>query len=107
LDSAGIASLSTLQGRTAGVIKIRNRQFNNLFWNHLFKESPSVAEFQVVKRRDDTLRISLVGRPGVPSDDIQIRRTLERFLDGIPFELVWLGSIPRTAAGKLIQVISE
>ena len=101
VDSAGIASLSTLQGRTAGVIKIRNRQFNNLFWNHLFKESPSVVEFQVIKRRDETLKISLVGRSGMPSDEVQIRRMVERFLDGIPFELVWLDSIPQNGSWQI------
>lgn len=109
-DESGIHKICELQGRTASLLELPNgRVINNLFWNHLFKEFSEVEQFQVVVRNPDSseLRILLRGSGFSPDREAQCRRTLDRLIGGIPKQFVWVQQIPRTAQGKLVQVIHE
>jgi phenylacetate-CoA ligase len=109
-DESGVHKICELQGRTASLLQLPNgRVINNLFWNHLFKEFSEVEQFQVVVRGPDPneLRILLRGNGFSPSREAQCRRTLDGLLGDIPKQLVWVQQIPRTAQGKLLQVIRE
>lgn len=109
-DESGIHKISELQGRIASLLRLPNgRVINNLFWNHLFKEFSEVEQFQVVVRSPDPseLRILLRGSGFSPSREAQCLKALDGFLGDIPKQLVWVQQIPRTAQGKLLQVIRE
>ena len=88
---------------------LNGRVINNLFWNHLFKDFSEVEQFQVVVRNPDSseLRILLRGNGFSPDREAQCRTTLDGLLGDIPKQFVWVQQIPRTAQGKLLQVIRE
>jgi phenylacetate-CoA ligase len=109
-DESGIHKISELQGRIASLLQLPNgRVINNIFWNHLFKEFSEVEQFQVVVRGPDPseLRVLLRGSGFSPSREAQCRRALDGLLGDIPKQLIWVEQIPRTAQGKLLQVIRE
>jgi phenylacetate-CoA ligase len=109
-NESGILKISELQGRTASLLKLPNgRVINNLFWNHLFKDFAEVEQFQVIVCNPDSssLRILLRGSGFSPDREAQCRRTVDNLLGGIPKQFVWVSQIPRTAQGKLLQVIRE
>jgi phenylacetate-CoA ligase len=109
-DESGIHKICELQGRTAALLELPNgRVINNLFWNHLFKEYSEVEQFQVVVRNSDSreLRILLRGSGFSSEREAQCRRTLDDLLGDIPKHFVWVKQIPRTAQGKLLQVVRE
>jgi phenylacetate-CoA ligase len=109
-DESGIHKISELQGRIASLLKLPNgRVINNLFWNHLFKDFPEVEQFQVVVRNPDSseLRILLRGSGFSPDREARCRRTLDGLLGDIRTQIIWVEQIPRTAQGKLLQVIRE
>jgi phenylacetate-CoA ligase len=109
-DESGIRKISELQGRTASLLILPNgRVINNLFWNHLFKDFTEVEQFQVVVRNPDSseLRILLRGSGFSPDREAKCRSTLDKLLGDIPKQFVWVQQIPRTAQGKLLQVIRE
>ena len=109
-DESGIHKINELQGRTASLLRLSNgKVINNLFWNHLFKEFSEVEQFQVVVRNQDSgsVRILLRGKGFSADREAQCRRTLDNLLGDIPKQFVWVQQIPRTAQGKLLQVIRE
>lgn len=109
-DESGIHRINELQGRTAALLKLPNgRVISNLFWNHFFKDFSEVEQFQIVIRNPDSsaLRILLRGRGFSPDREAQCRKTLDNILGDIPKQFVWVLQIPRTAQGKLLQVIKE
>jgi phenylacetate-CoA ligase len=107
-DESGIAALGELQGRTAGLMKLRGgRTINNLYWNHLFKEFPEVRQFQVTYKRDGEIWISLVGAGMTDERNEKFRAMTGNILRDIPVKLIWKSEIARTREGKLIQVLRE
>jgi phenylacetate-CoA ligase len=105
---SGIASLAEICGRRAGLMKLPDgRVINNLYWNHLFKEFGEVRQFQVVYKLSGEIWISLVGMGMSPEREEQLRAALGHLIAGIPVRLSWMDRIPRTAQGKLVQVIRE
>jgi hypothetical protein len=83
------------------------RTINNIYWNHFFKEIKEVAQFQVILRRDGSLKILLRGDGFSADRDATVRGLLAHFLGDIPTHLEWVGRIPLTKEGKLIQVYRE
>jgi hypothetical protein len=83
------------------------RSVNCIFWNHLFKEFPEVQQFQVVLCKDGSLQFLLVGKGFSPPREAELTGILRGFLKTIPYRLSWVETIPRTARGKLIQVVME
>ncbi|MCL4523559.1 MAG: AMP-binding protein, partial [Acidobacteria bacterium] len=105
---SGISALHELQGRVAGLMKLPDgRTINNLYWNHLFKEFPEARQFQVVYRRNGEIWISLVGNGMSESRERELRDMIGHLLSDVPITILWVKQIPRTAQGKLIQVIRE
>ncbi len=107
-DESGIRQLHQLHGRTAGLLRLSNgRIINNIFWNHLFKEFGEVEQFQVALRRDRQVELRLKGRGLPPAEEERVRQTVRNVLSGMPVTIRWVSSIPRTAQGKLEQVVRE
>jgi hypothetical protein len=107
-SEAGISALSELQGRTAGTIKLPDgRTIVNLYWNHLFKEFPEVRQFQVRWKNSGELRIALVGTKFSPDREKRFWTMTSALLSGAKVQLEWTSEIPRTAQGKLVQVVRE
>ena len=107
-NESGITALTELLGRAAGLLELKDgRKISNLYWNHLFKEISEVAQFQVVLKADGTINLLLRGSGFSPAREQQLRATLSNFVGPVPIQIYWVQSIPRTAQGKLIQVIRE
>jgi phenylacetate-CoA ligase len=108
LSESGISAIAELHGRVAGLLELPDgRKINNIYWNHLFKEVPQVKQFQVILRSTGELDISLCGAGFSTEQEQQLRTVLRNFLGPVPVRLMWVDNIPRSAQGKLIQVISE
>lgn len=107
-NESGISAIDELHGRTAGLLKLPNgRTINNIFWNHLFKEYPEVAQFQVLLRSHGGIRILLCGRGFAAEREARLRDIIGDMVDHLPLELQWVDSIPLTRQGKRIQVLRE
>lgn len=105
---AGIIALQELQGRTAGTIRLPDgRTIVNLYWNHLFKEFPEVRQFQVRWKDSGELRIALVGTKFSPDREKRFWAMTATLLSGVKVQLDWTLEIPRSAQGKLVQVVRE
>ncbi len=107
-DESGVTALRALEGRRAGLLELAGgRKVSALFWNHAFKGFPEVRQFQVVLKSGGSIEFLLEG-PGLsPAREAELTAVLRGFLRAIPFRLTWVGSIPRTPLGKLIQVVKE
>jgi phenylacetate-CoA ligase len=105
---SGVGALRELCGRSAGLMTLADgRVISGLYWNHLFKEFPEVRQFQVVLKNSGEIWISLAGE-GMPEPrEAELRSRLSHLVAGIPVKLLWTAEIPRTAQGKLVQVIRE
>lgn len=105
---AGVTALQELVGRRAGVIRLPNGNIiNNIYWNHLFKEFKEVRQFLVTVKRNGEMWISLVGEGMTEAREAEFRGALGNVASGIPVKLLWVPEIPRTAQGKLQQVVQE
>jgi len=108
VSDSGIAAISELQGRVAGMLELEDgRTINNIYWNHLFKEMSEVKEFQVVLRSDNSLHLLLRGTGFNNERERYLRGVLANFLGPISVDVQWVDAIPRSAQGKLIQVTRE
>jgi phenylacetate-CoA ligase len=108
LSESGISAIAELHGRVAGLLELPDgRKISSLYWNHLFKEIPEVKQFQVILRSNDQLRILLKGVGFSFEQEQKLRTVLQNFLGSIPVQLMWVDEIPRSAQGKLMQVIRE
>ncbi len=107
-DESGVRALRTLEGRTAGLLKLPNgTTVNSLFWNQIFKEFGEIVQFQVVLRQEQEIEVRLTGR-GITADrELELRRVLDRFTSGVPVTITWMEQIPLTRQGKLLQVVRE
>jgi phenylacetate-CoA ligase len=107
-SEAGIGALARLEGRASGLLTLPDgRRINNIYWNHFFKEIEEVKQFQVELRADGSILIRLAGGGFSPERDREVRCLLRHFLTTVPLELVWVDAIPKTAQGKLVQVIRQ
>ncbi|MBV8810489.1 MAG: hypothetical protein JO033_17600 [Acidobacteriaceae bacterium] len=105
---SGIHALLTIDGRSAGVVRLPNgMKINNIYWNHFFKEFREVRQFQVVIRKRGDLHLLLRGERWSREREQYFRGTLSNFLHNLPVEIEWVEQIPRTNRGKRIQVIRE
>ena len=105
---SGIFALSALQGRTGGLFELPDgRRIHAMYWNHLFKEFDEIAQFQVVIRTDNTLRILLVGKGMNGDREARLRSTIAHLLGDVKVDIEWVGRIPPTSQGKLLQVVRE
>jgi len=105
---AGVASVRELHGRTAGLLRLPgNRTINNIFWNHLFKEYSEVRRFQVILRKDGSIKILLEGDGFPPDREAACRSILQRFLGDLPIVISWVERVSLTREGKLMQVVRE
>jgi phenylacetate-CoA ligase len=108
VNESGISAIAELQGRVAGLLELPDgRKINNIYWNHFFKEIPEVRQFQVTLRSAGTLDILLCGTRFSSERDEQVRTILRNFLGPVPVQFNWTDAIPRSAQGKLIQVVRE
>lgn len=109
ITEAGITALDSLQGRISGLLELPNgKVIQNIYWNHLFKEYEEVEQFQVVLRTDKSLRVLLKGTPFTASREAQLLDTFTFLLGKETLvRLEWVPEIPRTAQGKLLQVLRE
>ncbi|QDU82818.1 AMP-binding enzyme [Polystyrenella longa] len=107
-DESGIHSLSSLHGRSAGIIHLSNgKTINNLYWNHLFKDYDNVRQFQVAIIDGQELEIRLSGTPLSADKEEKLKQVIRKFVDPLPFNIRWVESIKRTKQGKLVQVVRE
>lgn len=105
---SGVGALREICGRRAGLLTLADgRTINNIYWNHLFKEFREVRQFQVVCKRSGEIWISLAGDGMPESREAELRAKLSHLLAGTPVKLTWMDEIPRSAQGKLVQVIQE
>jgi phenylacetate-CoA ligase len=106
-DESGVRELRDLQGRVSGLLRLPDgRTINNIFWNHLFKEIPEVARFQVILRRD-SVHVLLCGSGFTPDREQEVRRMAGNLLQAVRLTFEWVDKIPLTKQGKLVQVIRE
>jgi len=107
-DEAGVRTITQLQGRAAGLLKLpTGKTINCLFWNHLFKEFQEVRQFQVVIVKDRELLLKLTGTPWAGDREDHLRRILSQFLGEMPVRVAWVDRIPLTAQAKLVQVVRQ
>jgi phenylacetate-CoA ligase len=107
-DESGIRSIRTLHGRHSGSLRLDDgRTISCLYWNHLLKDYPEVAQFQVRVSRDGRISLLLAGRGFSMARSEQLRATLQLMLRDQHADLRWVETIPRTAQGKLVQVVQE
>jgi phenylacetate-CoA ligase len=107
-DESGIAALRELDARLAGLLQLPDgRKVSALFWNHAFKGFPEVRQFQVILCKDGSVQFLLVGEGFSPAREAELTAMLRGFLRAIPFRFSWVQAIPRTARGKLVQVVRE
>lgn len=109
-DESGIRTLAELRGRQAGLIALPDgRTINGLYWNHLMKEFPEVEQFQVAWKAEEGPRVELRlrGTPLAPEREAHLRRAASVVLGAMPIDVRWVERIPRTAQGKLMQVVRE
>ncbi len=105
---SGVGALSSIDGRSAGVVRLPNgMKINNIYWNHFFKEFREVRQFQLVIRNRGDLHFLLRGEKWSPEREQRFRGTLSNFLGNLPIEIDWVEQIPRTSRGKRIQVVRE
>lgn len=74
----------------------------------LFRELPEVLEAQVIQEAVGRLRIRVVAPGGLSERTAQAirRRTQDRMTDEVTVDVERVASIPRTAAGKILAVVS-
>lgn len=107
-DESGIGALKELDGRMAGLFELPDgRKVSCLFWNHLFKGFSAVHQFQIVLKKDGSIEFLLAGQELSPAQQAQLSNTVRGFLHATPFRFSWVQKIPRTARGKLVQVVRE
>ena len=107
-NESGVWALREIQGRVASLLRLPDgREINNIYWNHLFKEFQEVRQFQVVLRRNETIRILLVGDSPARLCEGALHGKLRHLLGTLPVELRWVDRITPTAQGKRIQVTRE
>lgn len=107
-NESGVIAIDALHGRISGLLELPGgRTINNIYWNHFFKEIKEVAQFQVILRRDGSLKILLRGDGFSQDRDATVRGLLAHFLGEIPTHLEWVERIPLTKEGKLVQVYRE
>ena len=108
VDESGVTRLDALLGRTGSVLTLPSgATVSNNYWNHLFKELPEVAQFQVRLCKDGGLRIHFVGKPFASAREAWLRGVLGTFLGPVPIEIAWVDVIPPTPMGKRLQVVVE
>jgi len=107
-DDGITRDIQNLEGRLAGLLTLRGgKRVSNLYWNHLFKEFSEVEQFQIIQRLDGSLKILLRGAGFTTDREAMLQSTVEKFLNGVNCEWTWVKEIPRTARGKLVQVVLE
>jgi len=107
-DESGIHSLSAVHGRHAGSLRLRDgRMISCLYWNHLMKDYPEVTQFQVRVPSNGNISILLVGGGFSNGREAHLKTAIKPLLREQPVDLVWTKMIPRTAQGKLVQVVVE
>lgn len=107
-NESGITAIDALHGRYGGLLELAGgRKISNLYWNHFFKDVTEVAQFQVILRKDRSLRILLRGAGFSPERETAVRGVLTHFLGDVPVQLQWVKQIPRTSDGKLVQAYRE
>jgi phenylacetate-coenzyme A ligase PaaK-like adenylate-forming protein len=107
-NESGITAIDTLHGRIGGVLALPGgRKISNLYWNHFFKEIKEVAQFQVILRKDDSLRILLRGEGFSQEREQAVRGLLGHFLGNMPVQFEWVEKVPLTKEGKLVQAYRE
>lgn len=105
---AGIAALDQIQGRIAGLLHLPDgRTINCIYWNHLLKEYDGIHQFQIALRQSRSIEVRLKGVRIEPTRQERLQQTLESFLGRTPVTIRWVEEIPRTAQGKLVQVVHE
>jgi phenylacetate-CoA ligase len=107
-DESGIRSIQTLHGRHSGSLRLDDgRTISCIYWNHLLKDYPEVAQFQVRVSREGRISLLLAGRGFSAARSERLSATLRLLLRDQQVDLRWIETIPRTAQGKLLQVVQE
>jgi phenylacetate-CoA ligase len=107
-DESGISRIATLDGRNAGSIRLNDgRTVSSIYWNHLLKDYPEVNQFQVRVKPRGQLSLVLVGKGFSEDRSDQLKAVLRLVWKEQPVDLIWTRAIPRSAQGKLAQVVHE
>jgi phenylacetate-CoA ligase len=105
-DEAGIAALTELQGRSAGLIHLPDgRVVNGLYWNHLFKEFPEVEQFQVAWLHGREVRLRLKGARLSDEREQLLKELAGKVMGEVPVHPEYVDEIPLTRQGKRVQVV--
>lgn len=107
-DESGLSAIRALHGRSAGSIRLQDgRVISCIYWNHLLKDFPEVRQFQVRLSRDGRISLLLAGQGFTPTRSAHLTSVLKLVLRDQEVALQWVPDIPRTAQGKLAQVVQE
>lgn len=109
-DESGVGALTAVEGRVSELMELPDgRRISPLYWNHLAKEFPEVRAFQV-RISPGRLRLLLAGKgdpPISPARGAEMEFRIRSLIGSMPYSVEWVAEIPRTAQGKLVQVVRE
>jgi phenylacetate-CoA ligase len=102
----GSQSITSLHGRSNGLIKLANgNTLCGLYWNHLFKQIPSVRQFQIAVHSSGAIEMRLKGEQLAAEEEERLLATVSKSLGQQNITIVWQDELTRTREGKLIQVV--
>ncbi len=107
-DESGIRRIATLDGRHAGAIRLGDgRIVSSIYWNHLLKDFPEVDQFQIRVKPVGQLSMLLAGKGFSQDRSNHLKAALRLVWKEQRIDLIWTRVIPRSAQGKLVQVVHE
>jgi phenylacetate-CoA ligase len=101
--------LAEVAGRmTDFFVDTNGHAVSGLFFPHLMKEFPAIAQFQARQTRNGDVEVWLVCPAGLSTDDQhRITTVIARYLSGVSVRIKLVDAIPIPPSGKHRPVISE
>jgi phenylacetate-CoA ligase len=100
----GLGSLTSVEGRTAEVLRFAGGPGSGLLFPTILREFPSVRAYQVWQPSESRLQLLLQGNGDLPHE--QVRQRLAGHLPSVAIEIIRVDAIPPTAAGKRPLIVA-
>jgi phenylacetate-CoA ligase len=105
----GFPLIKEILGRNSEMLKTPEGMYiHGAFFNHIFKRTNGIREFQVVQETRENLRIFLVAEPGFDEKQLDdIRNFVAARSPAWKVEFAFVDTIERTVAGKYKYIINK